>query len=128
MSFKTSVPVELVFPHKTFETEWDVQEEREDLQNMVRSYESKLKMLAAGNVKELLNCRDCEGYEMDPVDVLDMRVEECISNLREFYIELWKLDRLEENWDKRSGDFISLTKEDIERGSLSKEEFEKKIQ
>jgi len=106
MSWGTYCKAELYFSRETYTNKYQVEEELEDIRNDKKRIENQISMLCAGNAKDLLNCKDCENYPMDAVDVLATKLNDLKEWYKELVINEYRLGLLLENWDTRSGDFI----------------------
>lgn len=110
MSYGTYCKAELYFSHKTYKYKEEVEEDIEDINNSITMLETKFAMYAASEPRKVLACNDCEGAEMNPVDVLYVELRDLREWYKELIIEKWKLEMLLENWDTRTGDYIDQDK------------------
>lgn len=110
MGYGTYCKVELYFSHKTYKDKWEVEADLQEARDNIKTIETKIAMYAASAPKTSLNTKDCEGYEMNPVDVLYNE----LRNLKEWYkeeiLKEWQLEMLLDNWESRTGDFIDEEK------------------
>jgi len=106
MSFGTWCTADLYFSHVTYKTEYEVEEEIKFLKEQNDRILGKIKMLAAGNPKDLLYTKDIEGVDCDPVDCIDVYLSRELETLKENTIEIYRLELLLENFETSGGDFI----------------------
>lgn len=111
MGFGTYVPTEIYFSHKTYDSLYDLELDRDEAKEMMQDIESTLVLYCGMTPKDIVG-KDIEGVELDPEFVVQ-KIKRLMKEYREYTVEVAKLDELERNWDKRHGDFINLTKEDI---------------
>lgn len=110
MGWGTYCNAELYFSRETFNSKYEVEEELKDVRNNMKRIEQQIAMLCAGNAKDLLNCKDCENYPMDAVDVLTTKLNELKEWYQESVVDEYRLELLLENWDTRHGDYIENDK------------------
>lgn len=110
MGYGTYCKAELYFSHKTYKYKEDVEEDIEDVKNNIAMLETKFAMYAASEPRKALACNDCEGAEINPVDVLYIELRDLKEWYKELIIEKWRLETLLENFDTRTGDFIDEDK------------------
>ena len=122
MAWGTYCKAELYFSRKTYTNKWEAEEDLEDVRKDMKRIEQQIAMLCAGNAKDLLNCKDCENYPMDAVDVLTTKLQELKEWYQEALINEYKLELLLENWDTRTGDFIDQEKLKEELTNKNKKE------
>lgn len=106
MGWGTYCNVELYFSKETYNDKYEVEQELEDVRNNMKRIEQQIAMLCAGNAKDLLNCKDCENYPMDAVDVLTTKLNELKEWYQESVVDKYRLELLLDNWDTRHGDYI----------------------
>lgn len=110
MGWGTYCNAELYFSKETYNDKYEVEEELKDVRNNMKRIEQQIAMLCAGNAKDLLNCKDCENYPMDAVDVLATKLNELKEWYQESVVDEYRLELLLENWDTRHGDYIEKDK------------------
>lgn len=110
MAFGTRVNVELYFSHKTYNDKYEVEEDLKDTQENLHDIETRIAMYAASSPREGLHTKDCEGEDMNPVDVLYYELKRLKEWYKEEVLKEWQLEMLLDNWDARTGDFIDQDK------------------
>lgn len=118
MSWDTRTEATIIFNRCTYNTKDEVYSRLDDVKMELDGCEGRIRLLIAGQPRDLLNCKDCEGYEMDPVDVVKNRTDELLEWYNDLIIERYKLNLLLENFDKRTGDFIRTEDSDPNQTSL----------
>ena len=67
---------------------------------MIKYFTNKLRNLAyITEPQKLFNCKDCEGYDLNPIDVINQEFEEALEGLEEYYYDKFTLSYLIDNWD-----------------------------
>lgn len=96
---------EVLENHEYYPTKEALQKAIDETESMINSQKQILFGLVCGNAKELVNLKDCEGNEFDPVEKIQIdfnRIfEEDYCGLSYLYYKRDKLCRLMENWDYR---------------------------
>lgn len=106
MGWYTFVDGEMVFYKETWQYKEDVQCRIEDNKKDIEDVKLEMAMLAVGNVKDLIQTKDCEGNDVDVIMAIRWKLEDLWERLENAQYENWKLEFLLENWDNRHGDFI----------------------
>ena len=110
MGFGTWCTADLYFSHVTYRDRFEVEDEIKFFKEQNDHIVGKIKMLAAGNPKDLLDTKDIEGVDCDPIECLDVYLARELETLKENTIEIYKLELLLENFDTRGGDFVNEDK------------------
>lgn len=106
MSWETTAKATIRFNRQTYNTLDEVDERLTEVREDLAALREKILILMAGDPRQLLNTLDCEGYQMDPIDVVHTRANEMLEYYRELSTEEYKLVLLIENFDTREGDFV----------------------
>lgn len=100
MSCSTDLFCNISFLGKTYATRRDVEDDIEIADNLIADAKNQLIALAACNdVKTMLRTSDCEGEEMDAVDVLTTKIDKLLNQINNNTCERHDLMRLLDNWD-----------------------------
>ena len=110
MSYGTYCKAKLYFSHETYRDKWQAEERLEDVRDNIHMIETKIAMYCASEPRKALDTKDCEGAEMNPVDVMYRELVDLKEWYKELIVEEYKLELLLENWDSRTGDFIDEDK------------------
>jgi hypothetical protein len=106
MAWGTTAKAEIYFDRQTYNTKDEVYSRMDDVEDQIKFVESKIGMLIAGNPRELLNTKDCEGYDLDTVDVVVRQSDEILEWYRDLIVEKYKLGLLLDSFDTRDGEFV----------------------
>lgn len=110
MSFGTNCKINLYFSHKTYKYKDQVEQDLQEVRENLRTIETKFSMYAAADPRMAIHTKDCEGYEMNPVDVLYNELRDLKEWYKECVLEEWQLEMLLDNWDSRTGDYLDEDK------------------
>lgn len=100
MGWETNVPTMLTFYKETYSSEYQVEQEIEDLKKQIEEIKENLLIQVMGNPKDFKETED------EPVMCVKDRAKEDLELLEEYFYKLWKLERLLENFKCRGGDFV----------------------
>lgn len=106
MAWGTTAKAEIYFDRQTYNTKDEVYSRMDEVEDQIKFVESKIGMLIAGNPRELLNTKDCEGYDLDTVDVVVRQSDETLEWYRDLIVEKYKLGLLLDSFDTRDGEFV----------------------
>ena len=106
MAWGTTAKAEIYFDRQTYNDKDEVYARLRDVEEEIRWTEEKIRILIAGNPRELLNTKDCEGNEMDTIDVVMRQTDDLLEWHNTAIIEKFKLELLLESFDTRDGEFI----------------------
>lgn len=105
MSWATWVKAEIEFNRKTYDTEYQVQDDIDESRKLQRMCRENLLVLASTDPKNLKE-KDEEGNPLPIEETIRHKVNENIETLLEASNEEFRLQLLLENFDKRDGDYI----------------------
>lgn len=114
MSWETTAKATIRFNRQTYNTIEQVEDRLSEVRDDLRFYREKMLILMAGDPRQLLNTKDCEGYQMDPADVVHSRASELIEYYSDLCVEEYKLKLLIDNFDTREGDFVEKVRPPID--------------
>ena len=100
MGWETNVPAMIVFNKETYQDEYQVRHEIEELKDRIKDFKEDLVIYAMGNPKDFV------GKE-EPVMTLKNTVKDVLDIIEEDTIKLYKLELLLENFKCRGGDFVN---------------------
>lgn len=106
MSWYTTCKGEIGWCRRTYNEKYEVENDIKENKEIIERCKQDLAMLAAGHPRDLLHCKDCGDYELDPMNVLSTRLSEIWEEYEDAVIDNYKLNFLLENWDTRDGDFV----------------------
>lgn len=106
MAWGTTAKAEIYFDRQTYNTKDEVYSRIDEVEDQIKFVESKIGMLIAGNPRELLHTKDCEGYDLDTVDVVVRQSDEILEWYRDLIVEKYKLGLLLDSFDTRDGEFV----------------------
>lgn len=75
----------------------------QELEKIQQSCKETLLMLAMG-AKDSVCTKDCEGYNIDKVDVIHLKVKDLLVEYDTLSIRIYNLTLLKENWDTKEQD------------------------
>lgn len=99
MGWGTSVEAEVYLSRKTFSDEYELENHIEDLRTDIADIKRRLSMMAISNPKNVIP-NDGEGDPHDPLFYIDRVVQDELTQLSEYSVELYKCQLIKENWDK----------------------------
>lgn len=101
MGWSTELFCNISFNKETYNTIYKVEEDLEESERLIKYYINRLRELALiTEPSKMFNCKDCGGYDLDPVDIISTKFDEYINELNGEYYKCFKLRYLKENWDK----------------------------
>jgi hypothetical protein len=75
----------------------------QELEKIQQSCKETLLMLAMG-AKDSVCTKDCEGYNIDKVDAIHLKVKDLLEEYDTLSIRIYNLTLLKENWDTKEQD------------------------
>lgn len=125
MGWQTDVLTQVVFNRETYNCLYEVEEEIESNNKIIRQLIDEIVVMALSRPEDLL----LHNEEMTILDCLQ-ELKDKIESLQEYSINNYKLECLKENFNLRSGDFIdnpnkkgAIKKWLIDNYIFSKEDF-----
>ena len=125
MGWQTDVLTQIVFNRETYNCLYEVEEEIESNNKIIRQLVDEIVVMALSRPEDLL----LHNEEMTILDCLQ-ELKDKIESLQGYSINNYKLECLKENFDLRSGDFIdnpnnkeAIKKWLIDNYIFSKEDF-----
>lgn len=106
MGWGTWVNSEIYFNRKTYRDEYDVEQDVKEQERMMEMARDNLMIYASSDPKMFRNIKDDEGYPIEFQIAIRDRVDEAIKAYAEAAVERYRLSLLQENWDKRDGDYV----------------------
>lgn len=106
MGWGTWVNSEIYFNRKTYRDEYDVERDVKEQERTMEMAKDNLMIYAASDPKMFRNIKDDEGNPIDFQIAIRDRVDEAIKAYAEAAVERYRLSLLQENWDKRDGDYV----------------------
>ena len=100
MGWETNVPAMIVFNKETYQDEFQVRQEIEELKDRIKDLKEDLIIYAMGNPKDFVE-------KEEPVMALKNVVKDVLDIIEEDTIKLYKLELLLENFKCRGGDFVN---------------------
>jgi len=100
MGWETNVPTMLTFSKETYNSEYQVESEIEDLKKQIADLREDLVIYAMGNPKDFV-----ENEDSTIMSVKEL-VKDTLELLEDDYYKLWKLECLLKNFKCRGGDFV----------------------
>ena len=100
MGWETNVPAMIVFNKETYQDEFQVRQEIEELKDRIKDFKEDLIIYAMGNPKDFVE-------KEEPVMALKNVVKDVLDIIEEDTIKLYKLELLLENFKCRGGDFVN---------------------
>lgn len=86
----------------SFTNKYELQEEIEEKEQIIKSIEDRLKMWAVSDPNSIIPEKDEDGmYITDKVWYVQHMIKDELDSLKDFYIELGKLQLIEDNWDSQ---------------------------
>lgn len=100
MGWCTDLFCNISYNRKTYNSKYDVEQDLEEVNNMIKYFTNKLRNLAfMTEPQKLLNCKDCEGFDLNPADVVNQEFDEALEGLEEYLYKKFALDYLIDNWE-----------------------------
>lgn len=96
MGWATDLYCNITFNRKTYNTIYEVQNDIDELKEQIRICKNELQSLVY--ITEPEKFYDKSSYT-SPMDWINTSFQENMEALEEYYIELYKLELLEENWN-----------------------------
>lgn len=94
MGWSTDLFCNISFHKKTYNTKYEVQDEIDELEGLIKLCEDRIKAFAL-----ITEPKKFCSEEEDPQLYLSMGVQENLQELQDYYIEKYKLEMLLDNWD-----------------------------
>lgn len=89
---------------EVFNSKEEVLDKIEENKKEISNLKKQIFGLCCGNIKDLLNCKDSENYNLDPIEVLESKLdvifEDEICGLEALICQNYRLQYFYENWDK----------------------------
>lgn len=95
MGWQTDLFTNITFNRKTYNSLGEVESDFEETNNMIKHYEEDLRSLALITEPK----KFCD-EEQDPMWYLTHKVNECLEELQDLYVERYKLAILIDDWEK----------------------------
>ena len=100
MGWSTDLFCNIHYNRKSYNSKYEVEQDLEEANDMIKYFTNKLRNLAyITEPQKLFNCKDCEGYDLNPIDVINQEFEEALEGLEEYYYDKFTLSYLIDNWD-----------------------------
>lgn len=125
MSWGTSVDAEIYFSRKTYRDRYDMEQDMKEQEHVMDMAKNNLMIYAASDPKMFRGIKDDEGYPVEFQIAIRDRVEEALNAYAEAAVERYRLSLLEDNWDKRDGDYVWPEREEEESDDENETEGEK---
>lgn len=106
MGWGTWVNSKIYFNRKTYRDEYDVEQDVKEQERTMEMARDNLMIYASSDPKMFRNIKDDEGYPIEFQIAIRDRVDEAIKAYAEAAVERYRLSLLQENWDKRDGDYV----------------------
>lgn len=99
MGWCTELFCNIHFNKKTYNSLYDVERDIEECKDLMKVCVDKLRALALmTEPQKMLNCADCEGNAIDPIDLINTEFNRLIEEYNEYQYDLIKLEYLSDNW------------------------------
>ena len=86
MGWSTDLFCNIHYNRKSYNSKYEVEQDLEEANNMIKYFTNQLHNLAVmTEPQKLLNCKDCEGYDLNPVDVISREFNEALEGLEGKY-------------------------------------------
>ena len=95
MGFQTDLFTTLTFSRETFNSRYDVEEQLNDTEKLIKHYENKLYSLGV-----MTEPKKYCGDEEDPLAFINVEIKSTLEELKDCYIDQYKLELVLETWDK----------------------------
>ena len=100
MGWSTELFCNISFNRKTYNSIYEVEKDIDECKSMIQLYIDKLRTLAVmTEPQKMLNCKDCEENDIDPIDVINTEFNRIIEELDDYKFELFRLEYLRDNWE-----------------------------
>lgn len=100
MGWSTELFCNISFNKKTYNSLYDVESDIDECKSMIQLYIDKLRaFVLMTEPQKMLNCKDCEGNDIDPIDLINTEFNRIIEELDDYKFELFKLEYLKDNWE-----------------------------
>lgn len=100
MGWETNVPAMITFNKETYQDEYQIRQEIEELKDRIKDFKEDLMIYAMGNPKDFVE-------KEEPVMALKNVVKDVLDIIEEDTIKLYKLELLLENFKCRGGDYVN---------------------
>lgn len=99
MGWSTDLFCNISFNKKTYNSLYEVENDIEECKSMIQLYTDKLRSYALmTDPRKMLNCEDCEGNPIDPIDFINTEFNRIIEEMDDYKHDLFKLEYLSDNW------------------------------
>lgn len=100
MGWSTELFCNISFNRETYNSLYEVEKDIDECKSMIQFYIDKLRTLAVmTEPQKVLNCKDSEGFDLNPIDVINTEFDSIIEELDEYKFKLFKLEYLKDNWE-----------------------------
>lgn len=99
MGWQTDLFCNITFNRKTYNSIYEVESDIEDTEKMIRYLEGRIKALALMTEPDKFFSSEEGEEKIDVMAAVSKEVSECLGELEENYIYLYKLQLLREKWD-----------------------------
>lgn len=104
MGWGTSVEAEVYLSRKTFSNIYELDSHMDELRDDIADIKRRLSMLAIANPKDSIPVSNHSDDQYDPIFYIDKTVQDELTQLSEYSVELYKCELIKENWDKMEKD------------------------
>ena len=100
MGWSTDLFCNISFNKKTYNSLYEVEKDIEECKDLMQVCLDKLRAFAImTEPQKMLNCEDCEGNAIDPIDIITTEFNRLIEEYNEYQYDLIKLKYLEDSWE-----------------------------
>ena len=100
MGWSTELFCNISFNRETYNSLYEVEKDIDECKSMIQFYIDKLRTLAVmTEPQKVLNCKDSEGFDLNPIDVINTEFDSIMEELDDYKFKLFKLEYLRDNWE-----------------------------
>lgn len=100
MGWSTELFCNISFNKKTYNSLYEVEKDIEECKDLMQVCLDKLRAFAImTEPQKMLNCEDCEGNTIDPIDIITTEFNRLIEEYNEYQYDLIKLKYLKDSWE-----------------------------
>lgn len=100
MGWSTELFCNISFNKKTYNSLYNVESDIDECKDLMQGCIDKLRAFAImTEPQKMLNCKDGEGFDVDPIDIITTEFNRLIEEYNEYQYDLFKLEYLRDNWE-----------------------------